>query len=298
MKTEIVTITPAMAEKWLAGTTMRNRRINKDSVRMLADAMSCGRWHKNGESIIIDDNGNVLDGQHRLGAVIRSGTTQTFVVVRGVSPDAFKSIDSGRKRTFGDILTIAGIPNSKNVAAACSAIYTFERDGEFAASVSPTKTMYTNRNAEYDPVYEAHKRTPLIFKSVQVGHQWRKVVNARVASSLIAATHYILSCVNSEEADDFFDRTLHLQFWGSDDPRKRLFEVFNQRGRGDILSRDCNTAAALIFKAWNISRSQGSCKFLRFYDNEKFPEIDGYMRPQESAKSSEKTLPINPCNAR
>ena len=46
--------------------------------------MRNGLWELNGAAIVIDEFGNLIDGQHRLSAVVESGTTQQFVVVRNV----------------------------------------------------------------------------------------------------------------------------------------------------------------------------------------------------------------------
>lgn len=49
--------------------------------------MSAGRWQENGETIIVGKSGNLLDGQHRLQAVIRSGVSIMAIIVFGVDDD-------------------------------------------------------------------------------------------------------------------------------------------------------------------------------------------------------------------
>ena len=49
--------------------------------------MQDGKWRLNGKTICFDSTGRLLNGQHRLSAVVRSGVTLTTVVVRGLDPD-------------------------------------------------------------------------------------------------------------------------------------------------------------------------------------------------------------------
>jgi hypothetical protein len=129
MKTEVMTVTPAMAEKWLAATTFRNRNVSATAVNRYANDMTRGRWALNGESIVIDDNGNVIDGQHRLRAVIKSGVSIQSVVVRGADQSVFPTFDIGAKRGGKDVLSIAGYANANSLAAILRNIDMFTRRG-------------------------------------------------------------------------------------------------------------------------------------------------------------------------
>ena len=82
MKTSIETITPQLAKDILANNNL-NRNINATIVGHYADAISRGQWELNGEAIKIAHDGRLLDGQHRLMAVIKSDTPITTLVIRG-----------------------------------------------------------------------------------------------------------------------------------------------------------------------------------------------------------------------
>src|SRR5258708_40251676 len=74
-------ITPEMATQWLEKNTM-NRRIRQSDVDNLTGIMKRGQWELNGETIIISDTGDVLDGQHRLSACFLGNTAfQSYVVI-------------------------------------------------------------------------------------------------------------------------------------------------------------------------------------------------------------------------
>src|SRR6267154_68959 len=102
---EVQSITPNIAALWLKANT-HNRPIKKRHVEFLGREMTLGNWQLNGQAIIISDNEDVLDGQHRLLAVIDSGETIDSLVIYGIKRDAFKTIDTGRVRGPADALSL------------------------------------------------------------------------------------------------------------------------------------------------------------------------------------------------
>src|SRR5262245_19389750 len=77
---QLMTITPQMAADLLKDRPP-NRPISKARVRLMIEDMRAGRWVDNGEPLILTEDLRVLDGQHRLQAVMDSGCTITFLVV-------------------------------------------------------------------------------------------------------------------------------------------------------------------------------------------------------------------------
>jgi len=116
MKTSIETITPEIAKGILANNNL-NRNINATIVGHYADAISRGQWELNGESIKIAHDGRLLDGQHRLMAIIKSGVPIKTLVIRGLSTEVFDTLDQGRARTGGDLLTSMGVPQANSVSS-------------------------------------------------------------------------------------------------------------------------------------------------------------------------------------
>src|SRR5688572_11095199 len=112
----IETITPETAKAMLAQNT-RNRHLRSKHVQHLAEAMRGGRWTMNGDTIRFNGNGELIDGQHRLAAVIESETPITTAVIRGLDFAAFDTIDTGAKRMAADALTIDGESSSLLLAA-------------------------------------------------------------------------------------------------------------------------------------------------------------------------------------
>ncbi len=96
-------ITPERAEKILERNSI-NRPVIKSSVTFLVKAIMTGQFKYNGESVIISSKGNLLDGQHRLLACIRTNTPIEVELVEGVLEETMSTIDTGKARTAGDVL--------------------------------------------------------------------------------------------------------------------------------------------------------------------------------------------------
>ncbi len=99
----VETITPEMAKAILAGNT-GNRAIRANAVRNMADDMRRGFWRLTHQGIAIAQDGRLLDGQHRLHAILDYGQPVEMMVARNVDPAAFSAMDRGRVRQVRDIL--------------------------------------------------------------------------------------------------------------------------------------------------------------------------------------------------
>lgn len=115
---EIVEITPEMAKTMLSANT-GNRKIREKQVAALTRDIESGNWHMNGDAIRFNGDGTLLDGQHRLVAVIKSGKPIKSLVVHGIDSEAKRTIDTGAKRSAGDYFSFQGIKDPYSVAAAC-----------------------------------------------------------------------------------------------------------------------------------------------------------------------------------
>ena len=101
-------ITPELAAAWVEKNLKNNRPLSPSRADKLAADITNGDWILNGQAIIFDEDGALVNGQHRLEACIRSGKPITSVAVRGVDRLAFLSIDTGQSRTTAQILAIKG----------------------------------------------------------------------------------------------------------------------------------------------------------------------------------------------
>lgn len=112
-------VSPEMALEILK-TNIRNRPLKKDLVIFYSRQMEDGKWKYNGETVIISDDNILLDGQHRLAAVVKSKTTQKLIIVSGIDKNTFDTIDVGKTRSSGDMLNISGVKNGNQISAIIS----------------------------------------------------------------------------------------------------------------------------------------------------------------------------------
>lgn len=83
-KHELVDITPDIARKYLEHND-HNRPLRKFWVHELALRMKEGAFETRRDGLLIDECGNLLNGQHRLSAIIESGcVTKMWVTTKNV----------------------------------------------------------------------------------------------------------------------------------------------------------------------------------------------------------------------
>lgn len=108
MKTEIKIITPEIAAQLLRGNP-GNRDLRPTRVLHYTNQMLLGHWKiGTGEAIQISKSRKILNGQHRLLAIIKSGVSLEFLIVSELEDGVFDVLDRGAVRTNSDIFKIAG----------------------------------------------------------------------------------------------------------------------------------------------------------------------------------------------
>lgn len=104
---DCVNVTPDLAAKWLEGNVL-NRPLKQAHVDRLAREMKAGRWLLTHQGIAFDVSGCLIDGQHRLWAVVESGVTVPLRVFRNQPAGNLYAVDNGERRTNLDILNLTG----------------------------------------------------------------------------------------------------------------------------------------------------------------------------------------------
>ena len=94
-------ITPELAQLYLT-TNGVNRKARTSNIRTLSAAIKRGEWQLTHQGIAFSRNGALLDGQHRLMAIIDANIPVQMMVYRNVNEDAFRVMDSGAKRSIAD----------------------------------------------------------------------------------------------------------------------------------------------------------------------------------------------------
>jgi hypothetical protein len=117
VRTTWMSITPEYATKVITDyekfcdehpSERKNRPVHQSQVNTYMADMKAGRWGRNHQGIAFDKNGILMDGQHRIWAVIESGVTIMIPVTWGLDREAQITIDSGLKRSTADVAAIVG----------------------------------------------------------------------------------------------------------------------------------------------------------------------------------------------
>lgn len=166
---ELVYVTPKIAKQWLE-SNRRNRRVRNATVAKYKAAMENGHWELIPDAIAFDETGTLINGQHRLLAVIASGTTQPFFVARGLSTNAFIHTDAPTVRSLADHLDLMGMSHYNARAAVAKRLAFYAKKGslnyaivESGMSGAPGQPSYADINdrldvaTKYEPLSESIK---------------------------------------------------------------------------------------------------------------------------------------------
>ncbi len=93
----VETITPERAEEYLAANR-GNRNIVQSHVAAMARDIRNGQWMFNAQPICFSRAGRLLNGQHRLSAVLEAGQPIEVLVMRGLPEEAFETYDKQAKK--------------------------------------------------------------------------------------------------------------------------------------------------------------------------------------------------------
>jgi len=133
-------ITPKLAEQLLLTNHKKNRRIKPQVVESYRRQMEKGLWRTNtGEGIKISESNLLINGQHRLKAIIAYGKPVEMLIFAGIPEESMTCIDDGIKRSLTDAMMINGktLPNQLAINSALSCLVTLyncvETDRHYSA---------------------------------------------------------------------------------------------------------------------------------------------------------------------
>lgn len=269
-KSQMVMIDAEKAITMLEQNT-NNRPLNDWHVSNLAAQMSAGEWKFNGDAIRVDKDGHILDGQHRLWAIINSNTKHRMLVITGLDRDVFTTIDTGRKRSASDVLSIAGYANGNLLGAIARLVVVSELSSDWTGHRRRANNIAPS-NEEVLRVVEENPRLIDVVKRISSADF--KLVRKYTTATTVGFAYYWLTEIDFDEAERFFARLEYAENLSRNDPealfRKRVMESTHEvRGAAGVGVH--RVKMALMFKAWNMRREGKKGSLLRWTPNEKFP---------------------------
>ncbi len=250
------TITPSMAADMLKWND-RNRPCTQSKVKLYARQMAAGDWHYTRVPIIFSKQ-RLMDGQHRLQAVIESEAPLVADVVFGAPDDAFSFIDVGKPRSAADIFAINGVQNYATMSAAIGWVVRYDEGRRHIAAQGGLT------GAE---LYAEYEKRVDIQNSFWVSSEFNK---SRLAPpSMMCAMHYICAQKARRDADEFFEAVAH----GSSDRKSPAVALHSKLIRNATSQEKLspNHLAGLTLTAWNLKRLGRTGARLSFDPEKPFP---------------------------
>ena len=272
IKARVYLITPTHAEALLRGNT-HNRSISQKTVNRYANAMAAGEWQLNGEPIIVNSDGSLGSGQHRLLACVKSGKAFPSLLVEGVSKEAFITMDSGKTRTLSDVMTIEGIANATQAASISRCLVAYEKSGTPDTRV--LNDMGVQKRRFLNRYYEDAE---LIQRGSVIASRLRGKI-AGVAKSSVGFCFVIFAGYDEDAAADFFAGVESGRYLAKRDPCYVLRERLLRIGVADRFEMKTVEQCAAFFKAFraflhNVEIGPRQLAWRRYGPAaEKFPEI-------------------------
>jgi hypothetical protein len=200
MYSKFTSVTPKQAAEWLDTKNAHNRPISISTVERYTQEIKAGRWKSNGQPIIFGVSGNLINGQHRLKAVVAANKAIDTLIVWGVEDSAFDTIDDGNKRSLADVLAVKGEHNFRLLSTGVRFLWVYAT-GQIA-----TRDLRKNIIATKPILEQTLDKHPGLRQSTR----YYSLLKSRpggllVPSGMAIGLHYLFSLVDEKKADEFFN---------------------------------------------------------------------------------------------
>jgi len=245
MRFEKQLITPGIAKKYLE-TNTHNRRLKMPIILRYAQDMIASRWKENtGEVIKISKSGTLLDGQHRLMAVIKSNKPISFHVAFDVDESVFDVIDTGSNRNASDAFKIEGIKHENVIPSIINTYYLLKNNyiGKGQKNSRLTNAMLLESYYEDETFWQNIALKTMV---------WYNAFAKILAPSIIGGMFALFFKIDNEDAETFM-----LQLATGQKLTSKSIGQLRQKLIKDKMSPRKMTIAlkyALILRTWNYFR--------------------------------------------
>lgn len=240
-----VFIDPPQAQIYLLKNAS-NRPLSDKNVDFLVKAMRRGDWKTGTDAIGFDTNGNLINGQHRLRAIIKFNKGFEFLVATGLEPEAFNVIDTGKVRNAADILGVHGVSSGTPKSAIIRFVAGLDKGyiprklkGDFKMSNQQILEYAKDHQNQLDEAYDISVKTLKEFKGLQ--------------GRYVGGLYWLFAQKDRDTALLFFHYLATGTDLKSDDP----IHTLRQRLLGEFMSKkkspDLDKLAWTVI-SWNATR--------------------------------------------
>lgn len=263
VKYSVEQVTPSIAEAWL-GKNTANRRIRRAVVERYCRDMQSGEFVENGASICFASDGTLLDGQHRLAAVVQSDAVVWMLIVRNLPMTTQDTMDDLAKRTLADTFGFHDISNANSAAAITRRILMWQQG------------IRTNSGGKYQPSKSECLSAIREDSSITTAIEQASAMSSRklVTPSIIGLTWWLFWQIDAQECSDFWQGLSSGAGLTEGSPIHLVREQITAHNSKS--ERVPETAyLAWIIKAWNHYRADKTLATTYRYTlkpTERFPE--------------------------
>lgn len=236
MEVKYMEITPGLADLWLkksignprwkSGKIVDNNRVSK-----IAKDIKNDNWFPNNNSIAFDSDGVLVDGHHRLSAIIKADKSVFSLVVFGLNKESQKHIDENRPRTVAQRL---GVDNRAVAVANCHQWMKYGIATPVLTAEEASKFIYEH---------------PLVYDAITLSSSGSSHPLAKKAG----VVHGILCALECEVPSDFIQNFVKCVNSGfivgihesSTVVLRNMLLRATVRNRSDSINIDCATQSAL-----------------------------------------------------
>lgn len=196
IKSEVVKLTPQLAKELLATNVGYQRHLSRARVETYSHEIKAKRFLLTGQGIIINNKGQMINGQHRCAATIMANKSiPEMLVIRGIDNKAFPYLDTGKQRSASDLLSIQGYTNTNALAAFARVVLCYDMLGElhvrhtYKISNASILALVESNSARYVNLIKRYTTLRPCFKPLGLGSAvpglHMILSNKRVSAALI-----------------------------------------------------------------------------------------------------------------
>lgn len=254
----MVTVTPILAAHILEKNDM-NRTIRQDHVDKMARDMKNGDWNpRTAPPCLFAKDGTCMDGQHRFYAVLMADVPIMMEFREGLDKSEMATIDTGRTRTFQDVLRIDGRSETSELSTTTRHWYNYLTGG-----------ISYNRGISHRELLDLLDKHAWIAPLVTEGNRYKRA-RTLLTPGIWGFVYSGAAHTNPDQARMFaeaFDSGVDLK---RGNPALTLRERASQNRSAKAKLRPIMLAAFAI-KAWNSYLTGRSMTVLRWQEGEAFP---------------------------
>jgi hypothetical protein len=248
-------ITPSIAKELLESNVC-NRRVNRHIVSQYANDMSTGQWKiDTAECIKISKTKIILDGQHRLLAIIKSNIPVFFHIAFDVEDNVFDVLDTGKIRNSTDIFKIKGIQKENTIP---SIIITYNQ-----IVINKYYVLQGNEKNTSQQLLKQYYENPEFWQNVaRISHNYYLSFAKIIIPSIIGGFYAYFVKSDKDLADSFFSQLCT----GSNITNNTILLLRNKLIQDKVSVKKMQKLTKIIFiiKTWNAFVINKELKCLKF----------------------------------